>query len=179
MTWLKILLQYRKTAEKSNKKGKFSIKKQNRLKWDSHVRFRQLIWTCVVVIWSARLCSSSCVYVTYMWAVSHTWYWRHQKFHQKKKSCRSFGPQRRPLSQVEHLALPPLEKTPPEIQSVTFLIRDEPWKQRTASKLCNRSRPLRGKSRVGLSCRRERAMTGLCVVVGGGGGLVTLHYEWC
>lgn len=67
-----------------------------------------------------------------------------------------------PLSQVEHLALPPLNKTPPEIQPVTYLIRDEPWKQRAASELYSCSHPLRRK-RVGLSCRREQAMTGLYV----------------
>lgn len=104
------------------------------------------------------LCRSLCP--IYMWAVSHTWFWRHhvsEKFQRK-----SFGPSLRPLSQLEHPPSPPLDKTPPETQSVTFLIRDEPWKQRAASKLCNRSHPLRGKSRVGLSCRREQAMTGLC-----------------
>lgn len=84
----------------------------------------------------------------------------------RENVVRSFGPRLRPLFQLEHLPLPPLDKTPPETQSATFLISDELWKQRAASKLCNRSHPLRGKSRVGLSCRRERAMTGLRMVGG-------------
>lgn len=79
------------------------------------------------------------------------------------RSWRSFGPSLRPLSQLAHLPPSHLDKTPPETQSLTFLIRDEAWKQRAASKLCNRPHTLRGKSGVGLSCRREQAMTGLCM----------------
>lgn len=123
--------------------------------------FLQLIGTFVVVICRSCLCSSSCVEVYIMCA------WGQSAIHNsdvtKKFPPKSFGPRLRPLSQVEHLAWPPLNKTPPEIQSVTYLIRDEPWKQRAASKLCNCSHPLRRKSRVGLSCRREQAMTGLCM----------------
>lgn len=97
---------------------------------------------------------------------SNTWYHHvSEKLH--RRSWGSFTLCLSPLSQLERLPLPPLDKNPPETQSVTFLIRDEPWKQRVASKLCNRLHPLRGKSRVGLSCRREQAMTGPC---GGGEG---------
>lgn len=84
-----------------------------------------------------------------------------------ERSSPTSGPRLRPLSLLEHLPSPPLEKTPPETPSVTFLIRDEPRTQQAATKLCSRPHPLRGKSRVGLSCRREQAMTGLRV---GGGG---------
>lgn len=93
---------------------------------------------------------------------SHAFKWHHQvSLKLCGKSWKSFGPSLHPLSQLEHLQLAPLDKTPPETQSVAFLIRDELWKQRAASKLCSLSRPLRGKSRVGSSCQMERAMTGL------------------
>lgn len=83
-----------------------------------------------------------------------------------RRSWRKFEPTPAPIVSTGTSSMAPLDKTPQETQSVTFLIRVEPWKQRAGSKLCNPSHPLRGKSRVGLSCQREQAMTALCM--GGG-----------
>lgn len=100
---------------------------------------------------------------------------RHQVFQKfSKKSLKSLGPCLHALSPLENFPLPTLVKTPPETESLPFLIRDELWKQREPSELCNCLHPLRGKSRAEQSCRSEPAMTGQHA-----GGVLSMHYEWC